>query len=233
MVIRKLRRKYIDFPFYNDNPKISNIDIFILLIVPILFTIYTFLPYRLPWGITPFVFCGLHLLAFLYVARGKLSLLVRNPNFRDYVRIIVTLILQYIFTIGLSLFLSHKYQIAFNGNGIFESDMGLMFWIKIIIQLFGEELYKILIFLGMLTIMFKTTKRRKLSIFVALIVSLTFFSFLHMTTYNNILQILLLQGVATIFCFYNYLKSKNIMTSYIHHLLYDAIPFILAIMHII
>ena len=99
---------------------------------------------------------------------------------------------------------------------------------KVIVQLFGEELYKILIFLVGLIIMFKLTKKRTLSIVVATTISLVCFALIHMTTYNSIIQILLLQGLASLFCMYNYLKTKNILTSYMQHVLFDAIPFILA-----
>ena len=120
-----------------------------------------------------------------------------------------------------------------NGNDVLNMKMDIIFWIKVFVQLFGEELYKILIFLVGLIIMYRLTKKRTLSIIVATTISLVCFAFIHMTTYNSIIQILLLQGLASLFCMYNYLKTKNILTSYMQHVLFDAIPFILAMTGII
>lgn len=219
----------LDFPFYND-PKINIKDIIILLIMPILFTIYTFIPFDIPFGLTPFIFFGTQLAAFLYVARGKISLLIKKPNFRDYVRVFVTLILQYIVALGIVAILKFVFGIGTTDNGVFKMNMDVIFWIKVLFQLFGEELYKILIFLAVLTIMYKLTKKRTLSIAIALTISVLCFAFIHMTTYNNVIQIILVQGVASLCCYYNYLKSKNILTSYLQHLLFDGIPFILGML---
>ena len=228
-----MKNNELDFPFYNDNPKINTKDIIVLLLVPILFTIYTFMPFDIPFGLGPFVFFGIHFLAFLYVARGKISLLIKKPSCKDYLRVIGTLLLQFIVSISLAMILKYVFNIATNSNEVFTMDMNIFFWIKIIFQLFGEELYKILIFLAVLTIMYKKTKKRTLSITIAVTISLLCFAFLHMTTYNNIIQILLLQGLASLCCYYNYLKTKNILTSYLQHLLFDSIPFILAMFSII
>ena len=111
--------------------------------------------------------------------------------------------------------------------------MDFIFWIKVFVQLFGEELYKILIFLVGLIITYKLTKKRMLSIVIGTIVSLLCFAIIHFTTYNNIIQILLLQGLASVICMYNYLKTKNILTSYLQHLLFDSIPFILAMIGVL
>ena len=228
-----MKENNLDFPFYNDNPKITTKDIIILLSMPILFTIYTFVPFGIPFGLGLYVFFIAQLIAFLYVARGNISLLIKKPSFKDFLRVIGTLILQFIVAVSLAMILKFGFNIATNGNEVLNMNMDIVFWLKIIFQLFGEELYKILIFLAVLTIMYKKTKKRRLSIAIALTISLLCFAFIHMTTYNNIIQILLLQGLASVCCFYNYLKTKNILTSYLQHFLFDAIPFILAMMKII
>lgn len=218
-----------DFPFYNDNPHIRVIDIIILLAAPLFFLVYTFIPFKFPDGTGTFIFFFVELLAFLYVSKGKISLILKKINFRDIVRIIVTLILQIIFSIACAMILKFVFNITSNSNPIVNMDMGIFFWIQIIFQLFAEEMYKIFIFLGVLTVMNRLTKKRFLSVFIALLVSLVLFGVIHATTYNNWIQVILIQGGAAFFCMYNYLKSKNILTSYIQHFLLDAIPFVLAI----
>lgn len=225
----KEENKTLDFPFYKDS-KINYVDVLILAIVPILFTIYTFFPFRIPYGLTPYIFTFTHLGAFLIVAKGKISLLVKKPNKRDILRVFVTLLLQYVIAISLALVLKFILDVAVNENGVFDMDMNFKFWISIAIQLFGEELYKILLFLATLIVSYKLTKKRTLSIGIGLFVSLTFFAFLHATTYDSIVQIIVLQGFASLCCFYNYLKSKNILTSYLQHFLFDAIPFLLSML---
>lgn len=222
----------LDFPFYNDK-NIKALDILILAIMPILFTIYTFSPLTIPFGLGPFLFCFLQLGAFLFVARGKISLLIKKLSFRDIVRVIVTLILQFIFALTLSAILRFVFKLDATANDVIKMDMDFIFWIKVFIQLFGEELYKILIFLVGLIITYKLTKKRMLSIVIGTIVSLLCFAIIHFTTYNNIIQILLLQGLASLICMYNYLKTKNILTSYLQHLLFDSIPFILAMIGVL
>lgn len=222
----------LDFPFYNDK-NIKALDIFILAITPILFTLYTYFPFEMPFGLGPFVFCFVQLGAFLFVARGKISLLIKKLSFKDIVRVIVTLILQFIFAMMVAAIIKFVFKVATNGNDVLNMKMDIIFWIKVIVQLFGEELYKILIFLVGLIIMYRLTKKRTLSIVIATTLSLLCFALIHMTTYNSVIQILLLQGLASLFCMYNYLKTKNILTSYMQHVLFDAIPFILAMFGII
>ena len=223
----------LDFPFYNENPKIGVLDIIVLLIPIVFFTIYTFLPDSFLGGFGPYVFCGTLLGAFLIAARGKISLIVKKPKLKDFGRVLLTLILQYVFAIVVGVIIQLVFKMQMNDNAVLELEMGFSFWIAIIVQLFGEELYKIIIFLLVLTLMNKLTKKRTLSIVVATIFSLFCFAMIHFTTYNNIVQILLLQGAATIFCMYNYLKTKNILTSYLQHFLLDAIPFILVMTNVL
>ena len=218
----------LDFPFYNDNPKIKIIDIIILAITPILFTIYCFIPYQIfPSGTGPYIFCFVQLIAFLYVARGNISLLIKKPKVKDFVRVIITVILAYVFSISVSAVIQYGLKIQLTANDVVTSDKGVAFWFEMIFQLFGEELYKILVFLVVLIIIHKLTKKRTFSIVIATTVSLFCFAIMHYTTYNNFLHIILLQGVGSLFCMYNYLKSKNILTSYLQHLLFDFFPIIL------
>jgi hypothetical protein len=217
----------LDFPFYNDK-NIKALDIFILAIMPILFTAYTFSSLSIPFGLGPYLFCFLQLGAFLFVARGKISLLIKKLSFKDIVRVIVTVILQFIFAMVIAAIIKFVFNVTTNGNDVLNMKMDIVFWIKVIVQLFGEELYKILIFLVVLAIMYKLTNKRTLSIVVATTISLVCFALIHITTYNSIIQILLLQGLASLICMYNYLKTTNILTSYLQHLLFDSIPFVLA-----
>lgn len=226
-----MKNNEIDFPFYKEGLEVWE---YILMFIPIVFfTVYSFLSINLFGSFGAYVFCLSQLIIFLIIARGRISKLISKPKFKDYIRVIVTLLLQYIFVIIASLILKFVLKLELVGNSVLELDMGLSFWITVIFQLFGEELYKILIFLVVLSLMYKLTKKRKLSIVVGTCVSLLLFGLIHYTTYYNIIHVLVLQGIASYFCMYNYLKTKNILTSYLEHLLLDAIPFILAMLNVL
>lgn len=218
-----------DFPFYNDNPIIEPWGILLFTAVVIWMTISTFIEIEYPGYSGPIIFCALPLAVFLIAARGKMSLIVKKFKAMDFVRIIVTLILQFIFVIGITFARNVFLHAEPTANSIIDADMNATFWGLILVQLFGEELYKLLTFLIVLILIYKLTKKRMLSVVVGTVVMLFVFAAAHATAYDfNWSQILINQGIATFFCFYNYIKSKNILTSYIQHVLLDAIPFIMA-----
>ena len=209
-----------DFPFYNDNPKIETWGILLLAAVVVLLSVSTFLEIRYPWYLGPILFCSLPLAAFLIVARGRMSLIVKKFKVIDFVRIIVTLILQYVFVIAIGMLRNRFFHAAQVGNSILDAEMDAGFWIQITIQLFGEEMYKLLIFLVALVLIYKLTGKRTMSVVTATAVMLLCFALIHASSYQfNWTQILINQGIATFFCMYNYLRSKNILTSYIQHML--------------
>lgn len=94
------------------------------------------------------------------------------------------------------------------------------------IQLLGEQLILIGIFLVLLKIYNKLIKNR----FVLLSVSLFFtgisFGLLHLTTYEwNIIQCVFLIGLTSIWQIVAYIYTKNIWVSYLTHVLYDFAVF--------
>ena len=65
-----------------------------------------------------------------------------------------------------------------------------------------------------------------MSIWIGVVGSLFVFGIVHFSAYGgNILQILLIQGLGSIFDLYVYLKTKNVVNSYILHVFIDYIPF--------
>lgn len=100
--------------------------------------------------------------------------------------------------------------------------------IMVIIQLFGEEFCKLVPFLLVLTLLYDKTSNRKLSIVIAALVSVLLFGLVHIYSYNgHIIQILLIQGIGSLIFLFTYIKTKNILVSYIMHLALDFLAFIL------
>ena len=218
-----------DFPFYKENPKIEVWGILVLAAAVIYLSLSIFMEFEYPGYLGVILFCAIPLAAFLVVAKGKMSLIVKKFKAMDFVRIIVTLILQYVFVFSIGIIRNLVFHAPPTANGVMDADMDATFWVLILVQLFGEELFKLLIFLVFLILMYKLTNKRTLSVVTATVVTLLCFGLVHATAYEfNWTQILINQGAATFFCMYNYLKSKNILTSYIQHVLLDAVPFVLA-----
>ncbi|MBO4900514.1 MAG: hypothetical protein J5509_09505 [Lachnospiraceae bacterium] len=231
MASEEKRTKIIDpdFPFYKENPKLELWGILLLAAAVIWTSISVFAEINYPGYSGPIIFCAIPLAAFLIAARGRMSLIVKKFKAMDFVRIFVTLILQYVFAIGITVVRKMYFNAAPTANSILDADMNGTFWGLILIQLFGEEMYKLLTFLLALILMYRLTKNRTLSVVVATVIMLLVFALIHASSYDfNWIQILINQGLATFFCFYNYAKSKNILTSYIQHVLLDAIPFLMA-----
>lgn len=223
-----------DFPFYNENPAIPVWGIIVFAAAVIYLSLSVFLQIDYPGYLGAILFCVIPLAAFLVVARGKMSLIVKKFKAMDFVRILVTLFLQYAFAFTVGIIRNLVFHVQPTANAVMDADMDLTFWVVILIQLFGEEMFKLLIFLVFLILLYKLTQKRTLSVIVATAVTLLCFAVVHATAYDfNWSQILINQGLATFFCMYNYLKSKNILTSYIQHVILDAIPFVLAMVGVL
>ena len=59
------------------------------------------------------------------------------------------------------------------------------------------------------------------------------FGSIHEGAYGTLLQVLLIQGVGSIFDLYAYMKTKNVFVSYIAHLLFDFAPYFFEIILIL
>ena len=98
--------------------------------------------------------------------------------------------------------------------------------ISTLMQLLGEEFLKIFMLLIIMHVVYKLTNNRGSSIALGLILTLFIFGIAHAGAYSGrILQILLIQGLGSIFDLYAYMKTKNVVVSYIIHVLIDYIPF--------
>ncbi len=163
----------------------------------------------------------------LYICKGDYSLFFKKPKKRDILTIILCIIASYIYTIAVSTILgllgfptsANSALTAFTSPSVFLIISSLM-------QLLGEEFFKILLLLTIMHVVYKTTNNRGLSITLGVIGTLFIFGIIHSSAYSGrILQILLIQGLGSIFDLYGYMKTKNVVVSYIIHVIIDYIPF--------
>ena len=115
-----------------------------------------------------------------------------------------------------------------HGNALMGETMDAGRIALVFVQLFGEELFKTNMILGILLLLFRRSGNRKSAIVIATLVTALVFGLAHYAAYGSIVQILLVQGLGCIIDVFAYLKTKNILTSYAVHLLLDFIPLGLA-----
>lgn len=217
----------VDFPFYNDNPTLSMSKWILMsgsLIVIALFVL--FFRSILPQPINMFIIFLIPLLTLIYVSEGKLGLFIKKLRKSDLKLIIIVFVLSYIYTILMG-FILLKFGIHIHNNPV-DSQLGsIFFWISFPFQIFGEELIKLFIFLIVLFGVYSSSKNRKLSIVIAMLVTAIFFGLLHIEAYKNIFSVILIQGLGSLLMIYAYVKTKNMLVSFIPHLLFDLLSFLL------
>lgn len=219
-----------DFPFYNDNPKLTKNQWMTLIIGVLVTIIFLAWPISMPQYINSIILFLLMIIPISVVSRGKLGYLFKIPKKRDILLIIILYIgyYLYVFVVGILLY---KYGYDFASNEILTVDNRELTFLGIIIQLIGEELIKVIPFLIILHELYKYNHNRKLSFMIALTLTLILFALLHYKAYaGHLLQIFLIIGLGSIFDMFAYLKTKNVTVSYILHFMVDLLPLLYLIL---
>ena len=220
-----------DFPFYNGKPSLSKMDWLILLAGLLIFIGILLIPLKLDSNLVGLILCLSVLLPTLYVLKGNYGLIFRKPQTKDIKLIFLCLLGYYVYTLSVVSILS-ALSMPTAGNAIFGVNMDLAFWINVILQLMGEELYKLLVFLIVMALVYRFTNRRKIAMICGIIVAIFSFGLLHYSAYaGNLAQIIFVIGLGSLIYLYAYLKTKNIVVSYMVHLLIDGLPFLIAIIN--
>lgn len=161
------------------------------------------------------------LVPYLIVARGDIGTIIKKPRLGDIPLVIAMLVLTIAYSFGMALLLM-KLGFEMQPNAVVDETRDALFFVYMLFQLFGEEMIKLNLFLGALALVFRRTGDRKKSIVIAIVITLFIFGIAHLRAYNGSLaQVLLIQGVGSIFDLFLYLRTKNIMTSYVMHVLQD------------
>lgn len=102
-------------------------------------------------------------------------------------------------------------------GGVTVFDMGFA-----LIQLMGEELFKVSVLLIAMGLIYYLTKNRKSALVFGAFASMMLFGLIHLTSYgNDIYQCIFIIGVGSIFHLFPYIKTKNVFNSYIVHIMLD------------
>lgn len=214
----------IDIPFYNDVPKLSTMEWLMLLFAVILMIAYITiknLPFR--ESFFPLIIFLLGVVPALYICKGNYKLFFKMPKLKDIKIIVGCVIGNYLYTFIIVFFIV-TLGIQTVAHGDSNSQITLVRAINQFIQLWGEEFFKIFILLIVMHGVYKFSNNRNLSLMLGIIVTLFIFGLIHSGTYGGkILQVLLLQGLGSIFELYAYLETKNVVVSYLVHALVDFI----------
>lgn len=220
-----------DFPFYNHNPPISKEGWFVLLLTVPLSLIAYFNIGHYSEIIGSIVFCLTMLIPLLYYSKWDYSLMFHKPNKNEVILAFLMFICYMIYAVAMGTILN---MLNLSGVGIGASlDVNWEMTVSLIFSMMAEELIKFIPLMFFMTLIFKFSADRKLSIAVSTVIVLIGFGLIHYKpATKTIISVLLIQGLGSIFEVYGYLKTKNIFVPYISHLLTDGIAFILMLSRI-
>lgn len=234
MVSLKERFQFLengDFPFYNDIPKLSVAE-WLLLVAAVILMLLIINVIPLPLSIFPVAIGLVMLIPALYVCKGNYSLFFKKPKLRDILLIILCFFGYYLY-VALVASLLGVLGIPTTGNAVLTEFQtpSLYLVVSMLMQLAGEEFFKIFMLLITMYVVYRLTANRTLAIWMGVIVSLFIFGMAHFAAFSgSVLQILLVQGLGSIFDLYLYMKTKNVVVSYLMHVMIDFIPFILVML---
>ena len=222
----KFENKDLDFPIYRKNPYVPKSGWIVLFIAMVVgFLMPGLFGNEVIEGI---LFVGIILIPLLYYLKWDYKALFQKPTFREVLLAIALFVGYIIYSLIMGSVLDYFAMTA--TPTISETSITFRSLIPLPFLMMGEELVKLIPFIFFLRLFYKYSNNRKLSIILSMIIVMVFFGFLHAMDVKSILSVLLLQGAGSIFEFYGYIKTKNILISYITHLCTDAFLFILIIM---
>lgn len=96
----------------------------------------------------------------------------------------------------------------------------------------GEEFFKFIPLMFFLRTFFKYTDNRKLSVIMSMLVVIVLFACIHAYDFETLIFALFIQGFGSIFELIGYIKTKNILISYITHLCTDVFIYLIILMGI-
>lgn len=236
------RKEDTDFPFYNLLPQEVATWKWIVITLSCLvgFAAISLIAFenQLLNLIPRLLFTAIPFITFAVLVRPNWRAIFRPLKWVD----VPTMIVFWLLTLGLSTLVAF---IVSGGNpaGHFAANgatstvlnggaLGIFgFYLGTFIQLFGEELVTILPFLAVLYWSYSKAKlSRETSVILAWVITAIWFGALHLPTYGwNIVQAIVLIGVARLALTLAFIRTKNILVSFGAHLINDWVTFTLAL----
>jgi membrane protease YdiL (CAAX protease family) len=218
-----------DFPFYDENPRMSKIGWLVLLVsVPVALFSFRYVHFYTNEFVASIFFLLIMLIPLLYFSDRDYSLFFKKPTKDELILAVLMFVAYFIYSLVMTYFLDAN-GLASIGSG----DVDIVPIISLVFSMMAEELIKFIPLMFLLRVFFKYTSNRRLSIMVSSAITLIFFGLIHLEPGASLLSVLLIQGLGSISHLYVYLKSKNLFASYLSHLMTDAIVLIIAMFGIL
>lgn len=212
-----------DLPFYNGVPEIPAWG-WILLLAGVIVHVMLIkkIPFEIDYSIFPVALMLSTTLPILIVARGNYGYFFKKITKGDIKYIILTVVLSFIYAMifGSIFYLTEGMPHLAGDEMLIMSAYNVLI---LVVQLMGEELFKITMILILMLVLYKISKKRKASLSVSVFVALVAFGLLHAGEYGSMLRVIIVQGIGSIFDVLLYLKTKNVFASYLSHLLFDLL----------
>ena len=220
----KYENKDYDIPFLNGIPELTTSKIAALVIG---FLIAFITPFVVPLeGFQiqkALIVCFATLIPIIYALKGNLSMILRVPQVKDIKIIILGVIVFMILAAIINFILTGGIANTAKNGSMNGSPTVLL--IRLLIQLVGEELLKIMPLMLVVAFTYKSLGR-KTAIIVAIIISQLLFALVHIPAYGFDLRFLILAiGVGSCILPITYIHTKNVAVPYFIHLINDLIGF--------
>lgn len=215
--------KDLDFPFYRKNPYVPKWGWFVLLFL-MLFGLLLSISEKLHITILA---CVVLIVPVLYFLKWDYKAIFQKPKIKE-VALAVGLFAGYIvYALLMSIALDNLFGLT-GGDLIVDYSWNAL--PPLFFSIMAEEIVKFIPFMFFLRVCFKYSNKRKLAVIFAMAVTMVFFASLHAWTFKMFLYALCIQGFGSIFEFFGYIKTKNILISYITHICTDVFIIVLGIM---
>lgn len=222
--------KDIDFPFYNEKSVFDKNSIIMILSSIFLFIFLILGPVKFFEGQEQIILFLITLIPLLLLTKCNLGMFFRKISLNDLRLVIVSYIgYEVYYLIINALFAITNYTTT--PPSTYFQNMDIFAMIMSFLQIFSEEIFRIFVLLLIMYYVYKYTKNRKKSITISTIIVLIIFGLLHVNTYGyNIIQILLLQGLGSIFETFGYLKTKNLAIPILIHVLINVASWVVLLL---
>ncbi len=222
-----------DFPYYNGIPvSISGLRWWFVMVavalgLAIVIAPIPFLAQPLTQFIPAILFAVIPLAVLALVAQRHWTAIFRRVTGRDILWMIAFAILNFLVTLVVGYLYSRVHDAQANpaiaGLATSTTSERVLFFLKTIPQLFGEEVMTILPFLALMTFFYSRLHwTRTRSILGAWLISAILFGLAHLPAYGgNVSHVLIIIGTARLMLTLAYLKTKNIWVSTGAHIIND------------
>ena len=214
----KFENEDSDFPFYNNNPHIPKwgwIVLFFAMIMGLILSISSNL-------IVLILACAVIIVPVLYFLKWDYTAIFKKLSAKD-VALALALFAGYIvYAIAMDFVLGN---FGIVGGDLIGPNPTWMDVPPLFFSLMVEEFLKFIPFMFFLRVAFKFSNNRKLSVIVSMALVMLFFASLHAYNLNMLVYAIFIQGLGSIFEFIGYIKTKNILVSYITHMATDILGY--------